>query len=149
MNLTRKKLLKTAINAVNELEFSEYEHEAILQYLDIDEEEYEEIMNTPDNEKHYVYLIQIQYSTDDYDGVDTFLFENREKAISKLHKLIEIEKQTAWIQDAYEQDGLLNNDYELDDNLEDSDSCSLWWNFKCLSNYNYHTFIDLREIEVQ
>ncbi|MBR2909089.1 MAG: hypothetical protein IKC11_01930 [Clostridia bacterium] len=96
-----------------------------------------------------VYMIQIQYSTDDYDGVDTFLFENREKAIKKLHKLIEIEKQTAWIQDAYEEDGSINEDYELDENLNDKDACCLWWNFKCLSDYYYHTFIDLREIEVQ
>ena len=33
MNLTQKRLLEISNNAISELEFSEYEHEAILKYL--------------------------------------------------------------------------------------------------------------------
>ena len=40
MNLTQKRLLEISNNAISELEFSEYEHEAILKYLQINEDEY-------------------------------------------------------------------------------------------------------------
>lgn len=45
MLLTIKRLLEIAQNAIIELETSEYEHEAILEYLDITEEEFETIIN--------------------------------------------------------------------------------------------------------
>ena len=40
VTLFYSKLLEIAQNAIAELEFSEYEHEAILEYLNISEEEY-------------------------------------------------------------------------------------------------------------
>ena len=56
MNLTQKRLLEISNNAISELEFSEYEHEAILKYLQINEDEYKEITSeTP--KKHYVYTV--------------------------------------------------------------------------------------------
>ena len=39
--ISKEKLTTIAQNAINELEFSEYEHDAILTYLDISEEEYQ------------------------------------------------------------------------------------------------------------
>ena len=39
--LSTEKLTSIAKNAIKELEFSEYEHDAILTYLDINEEEYQ------------------------------------------------------------------------------------------------------------
>ena len=39
--LSTEKLTSIAQNAIKELEFSEYEHDAILTYLDINEEEYQ------------------------------------------------------------------------------------------------------------
>ena len=45
MLLTIKRLLEIAQNAIIELENSEYEHKAILQYLDITEEEFKAIKN--------------------------------------------------------------------------------------------------------
>ena len=40
-NISTEKLTRIAKNAIKELEFSEYEHDAILTYLDINEEEYQ------------------------------------------------------------------------------------------------------------
>ena len=40
-NISTEKLTRIAKNAIKELEFSEYEHDAILTYLDISEEEYQ------------------------------------------------------------------------------------------------------------
>ena len=39
--ISKEKLTNIAQNAIKELEFSEYEHDAILAYLDINEEEYQ------------------------------------------------------------------------------------------------------------
>ena len=39
--ISKEKLTNIAQNAIKELEFSEYEHDAILTYLDISEEEYQ------------------------------------------------------------------------------------------------------------
>ena len=49
--LSKEKLLQIAENAIKELEFSEYEHGAILNYLDITEEEYNELTKENNNEE--------------------------------------------------------------------------------------------------
>ena len=99
-------------------------------------------------DKKYLYMVQMQYSTDDYDGVETQLFETREKALKAFYNLIEIEKRETWIQEGY-LDNEVRENYELDSNLENDDACDLWWNFKKIDDYYYHTFIDLRQIEVK
>ena len=40
MKFTEERLINIIINAINKFEFDEYEHLAILEYLDINEEEY-------------------------------------------------------------------------------------------------------------
>ena len=99
-------------------------------------------------DRKYVYMVQMQYSTDDYDGVETLLFETREKALKAFYNLIEMEKRESWIQDGY-LDGEVRENYELDSNIDNIDACDLWWNFKKTDDYYYHTFIDLRQIEVE
>ena len=42
-NISTEKLTRIAKNAIKELEFSEYEHDAILTHLDISEEEYQSL----------------------------------------------------------------------------------------------------------
>lgn len=48
--ISREKLFAIAQNAINELEFSEYEHDTILTYLDISEEEYQIIKGSEDGD---------------------------------------------------------------------------------------------------
>ena len=43
MEITKNRLIQIIKNAIFEFEYSEYEHQAILEYLDIDEEEYQYI----------------------------------------------------------------------------------------------------------
>ena len=43
MKITKNRLIQIIKNAIFEFEYSEYEHQAILEYLDIDEEEYQYI----------------------------------------------------------------------------------------------------------
>ena len=42
--------------------------------------------------------------------------------------------------------------YELDtniDNIDDNEKHELWWNITDKFNYNYHSFIDLRIMEIE
>ena len=48
--ISREKLFSIAQNAIYELEFSEYEHDAILTYLDICEEEYQAIKGNEEDD---------------------------------------------------------------------------------------------------
>jgi len=147
MSLTKDRLLETAQNAIKELEFSEYEHGAILEYLDITEKDYKEIKKTPLNSKAYVYMVQVDYSTDDEDWVETYLFDTIEKAQKKFHELVENEKECNWY-NQYDEDWMKEN-IEIDTNIEDTKTPYLWWNIKCLYNYNLHAFISLYPIEVE
>lgn len=99
-------------------------------------------------DKKYVHMVQMQYSTDDYDGVETLLFDTREKAVKAFHNLIAMVKRESWIQNGFINEEVREN-YELDTNLDNIGAYDLWWNFKKNDDYYYHTFIDLREIEVE
>ena len=50
-NLSKEKLLAIAQNAIKELESNEYEHNALLEYLDITEDEYIKITKENKNEE--------------------------------------------------------------------------------------------------
>ena len=93
-------------------------------------------------EKDIVYLIQLDYSTYDCEGIDNYIFITREKALDKFYSLIKLEKEF------YKNEYSHIDDFELDTNIEDKDANEYWWNYKCESNYYIHTFIDLKIMEV-
>ena len=99
-----------------------------------------------------VYVISLQFSTDDADGVDIEIFSTYEKAVRRFKEMIEIEKQPgiSWVADAYE-DGELLHSFELDESPEynDGEEHELWWNISCKHDWCLHTFIELRFMEVK
>lgn len=152
MNLSQRKLLEIAENAISELEFSEYSHEELLEYLDITEEEFQEIKNASFN-RFYVYMVLFDYSTDDCSGIDTYIFDTYEKAVEKFEQIIENEKkpENSWVAHAYEN-GKLSSAYELDtniDDIQDDEEHELWWNITCKHDWYLHSFLDLRIKEVK
>ena len=40
-----------------------------------------------------IYLVLFQYSAEDYDGVDTQAFSTYERAVERVHEIIESEKK--------------------------------------------------------
>ena len=42
-------------------------------------------------EKKYAYLVMFDYSTDDFSGIDTYLFDTYEKALNKFKEIITAE----------------------------------------------------------
>ena len=99
-----------------------------------------------------IYLVMMQYSTDDCDGVDTECFDTYEKAVNRYNQMIEAEKKpdNSWVANAFEN-GVLQHNYELDCSSIHSDGQEheLWWNITCKLDWYLHTFIELRILEVQ
>ena len=96
-----------------------------------------------------VYMVQLDYSTDDCQGVDTYLYDTKEKALLHFYEIIKQEKKDSWIENAFNENGSVNKDYELDTNIDDDNSCDLWWNITCKQDFYLHTFLNLRKMEVK
>ena len=96
-------------------------------------------------EKQEVYLIIFEYSTKDYTGIDTYLYDTREKAIKKLKELVENEKKFYNIEYSH----INKEDFEIDTNIDDENACEYWWNIQCKSDWYLHTNIDLRIKEIE
>ena len=94
-------------------------------------------------EKKFVYVILFDYSTDDCDGIDLYIYDTKEKALKKLNTLIEQEKEF------YKNEYPGFNDFELDTKKKKKKANEYWWNYKCESNYYLHTFIDLKIKEIE
>ena len=100
-------------------------------------------------EKQKVYMIQIDYTTPDYDDVDTYLFKNKEDAKKEFFRLIDVEKKTSWVKDAYTNDILDTKQYDLDTNIDDDTAEEYFWTIGANYDWYYRTSIELRIMEVQ
>ena len=100
-------------------------------------------------EKQKVYMIQLDYTTPDYDDVDTYLFKNKEDAIKEFFRLIDVEKKTSWVKDAYTNDVLDTEQYDLDTNIDDNTAEEYFWTIGANYDWYYRTCIELRIMEVQ
>lgn len=94
--------------------------------------------------KNEIYLIIFEYSTNDCNGIDTYLYNTREKAINKLQELIKTEKD--FYKDEYSH--IDSTDFEIDTNIDDENACEYWWNIQCKTDWYLHTNIDLRIKEI-
>ena len=100
-------------------------------------------------ENQKVYMIQLDYTTPDYDDVDTYLFKNKEDAKKEFFRLIDVEKKTSWVKDAYTNDVLDTKQYDLDTNIDDDTAEEYFWTIGANYDWYYRTSIELRIIEVQ
>ena len=96
-----------------------------------------------------VYMIQLDYTTPDYDDVDTYLYKNKEDAIKEFFRLIDVEKKTSWVKDAYTNDTLDTEQYDLDTNIDDETAEEYFWTIGNNFDWYYRTSIELRIMEVQ
>ena len=100
-------------------------------------------------ENQKVYMIQLDYTTPDYDDVDTYLFKNKEDAKKEFFRLIDVEKKTSWVKDAYTNDVLDTEQYDLDTNIDDDTAIEYFWTIGAKYDWYYRTSIELRIMEVQ
>lgn len=102
--------------------------------------------------KKKVYLVIMLYSTNDCDGLDTKCFDTYKKAIRSFNKLVKNQKNpdSSWLENAFE-DNVLQDDYKMDCSPKYTDGLEheLWWELIHKEDWNLHTFIELRILEIQ
>ena len=91
-----------------------------------------------------VYVIQFDYSTEDTDGIDLYLFRNFDTAFAKFKSIIKDEIK--FYTESYSH---LEEDFELDTNIDDNNALEYYWNYKYKHDYYVHTFLDLKIKEIQ
>lgn len=97
----------------------------------------------------YVYMIIVDYSNSDYQGIETYLFHTREKAVEVFNTLVRNEKENVF-EHAFDENGKILDTFELDTNIEDeNETDNLWWNISECCDYYNHTFIDLKQQEIE
>ncbi|MDD4815520.1 MAG: hypothetical protein PHQ62_00045 [Clostridia bacterium] len=94
-------------------------------------------------DKDIVYMVQFEYSTDDCQGTDIYLYKERKDAWQKFHNLQTQEKEF------YKTEYSHIDDFEVDTNIDDKNACEYWYNTTCQSNFYLHSFIDLKVKEVE
>ncbi len=98
-----------------------------------------------------IYLILFDWSTNDSDGIETFLYYHFEDALEKLNELIENERNPnlSWVgEEVFDENGDVNDGYELDCNTDDKNAQELFWHVVDKSDYNRRSFIDLFKREI-
>ncbi len=98
-----------------------------------------------------VYLVQFDWSTDDADGVETFLFNDYDAAYQKFKDLVmeECNSETSWVGDrALDENKEPNEGYLLDYDDNNSGESEVYFHVTEERNYNYHSFIDLIKKEI-
>ena len=120
-----------------------------------------------------IYLILFDRSTTDSDGIETFLYRDYDAAVKKFNELIddECDADTSWVgsevfdagifEDGYyrykrgdyfekfDENGEVNDGYELDCNTDDETAEELYWHVVDKSDYNRRSFINLMKREIQ
>lgn len=98
-----------------------------------------------------IYLVVFQYSMEDKDGVETQAYNSYKKAVNRFNEIIENEKRydTSFTIDAFEEDGTLFHNYELDrSDFTDGKEHELWWYLTCKIDWQ-HIYLELRILEVK
>ncbi len=99
------------------------------------------------------YLIVFEWSTDDASDVEAEVFDTYEKAVTRFNEIIENEHypEVSWVSDAWDENGELLEDYELQCNEQytDNEEHELWWYIECKNNWYLHDHLELRILEVK
>ncbi len=99
----------------------------------------------------FIYMVQFDWSTEDYGEIETELFGTYKRALDRFHSLIQNEKNPtlSWVGDqALDENGNVNDGYELDFCFAEGKN-NQSWHIVDKSNYYRHSFIDLIIKEVQ
>lgn len=99
-----------------------------------------------------IFIIKLDYSTEDYHDVELFAFHDYDKAYDKFKELILSERQpeNSWVGNLdFDDEGEPIGHYELD--YEDNNTCKseVWWRIEDQWDSRYYVYIDLLVLEVQ
>ena len=99
-----------------------------------------------------VYLVVFEWSTDDTSAVDIQAFDTYEKAKQGFDNLIkdEMTSGNSWASDAFDKDGNILNNYELDEHCDSENrEYECWWELTNKNDWYQHDFISIRVLEIK
>lgn len=98
-----------------------------------------------------IYLVVLDWSTDDCSDVDIEAFDTYDKALARFKELIEEEKENIdWIHAAFDENGKNLPNYEFDEHWGSDDGpFPCWWNITDANDWYNHDFLSLRILEVK
>ena len=98
-----------------------------------------------------VFMVQLDWTTDDDNGNDIYLFKDYDKAKEQFYKFVEQEKDPnlSWAHQAFDETYSEERRYEIETNIDWNQVYELFWDITDTWNYNFRTHIQLREMEVQ
>ena len=107
--------------------------------------------NNPHYDKKYIYMVQLDWSTTDAEGLESDLFENYNDAYIRYKERIadELNPEKSWVgEDVFDEHGNVDNDYEFEETGNAEQQTDLSWHVVDKNNYYRHTFIDLIKKEL-
>ena len=99
-----------------------------------------------------IFIIKLDYSTEEYHDVELFAFQDYDKAYDKFKELILSERQpeNSWVGNLdFDDNGEpVSKHYELD--YEENNTCEseVWWRIEDQWDSRYYVYIDLLVLEV-
>jgi hypothetical protein len=99
----------------------------------------------------YVYMVLFDWSTTDDEAVEVELFDSYRKAHERFCEIILNERNPdmSWVAEGFEINGYIKDGYIFDHYEDPTCGDNLWWNITDENDYNIHSFLDLKAMEVQ
>lgn len=100
----------------------------------------------------YVYMVKFDWSIDDDSNIDISLFKNYDDAYAFYKQLIsdEMNPDLSWVgSDAFDEDGNVNDGYDLDYDDNNSNNSDVYWHVTDESNGWRYSRLDLMKVEVR
>ena len=97
----------------------------------------------------YVYMVQLDWSTADADGIETELYEDYDTAYDRYKEIISEQLKNFWDgKVVFDTDGDPGDEYEFSEDDNNSDESEVYWHLSLKDDYYVHTFVDLLRKEL-
>lgn len=99
----------------------------------------------------YVYLVMLDWVTEDDDGIDYYLYKDYAAAKDKYKRLIEDENDAdiSWVgSEVFDENGNVNKGYQFECSEETDEEQNLCWKVADLHDSNRFSIITLAKVEI-
>lgn len=91
-----------------------------------------------------IYVILFDYSDDDLEDNEIYLYKDKKDALLKFKSIIKDEEK--YYKDNYDN---YPEGFTIDTNIDDGEYSKYFWNVTHKYDFNIHTFLDLRIKEIR
>lgn len=91
-----------------------------------------------------IFMVRLDWSTTDADGIDTELYEDYDEAYDRYKEIITAQLKNFWQGEVvFDTDGDPGEEYEFSDDDNNSNESDVFWHLSLKDDYYVHTFVDL------